>query len=345
MENMFKGKKILVTGGTGSIGSVIVEQLLRYDPEVVRILSRDESKQFFLQQKLLEYENVRFLIGEIRDKDRINTAMNDIDIVFHAAALKHVPSCEYNPFEAVETNVRGTQNIIQAAIGNNVERVISISTDKAVNPVNVMGATKLLMERILIAAQFSTGKHNTRFSCVRFGNVLGSRGSLLDLFRSQIQVGGPVTVTNPEMTRFFMKIEDAVDLVFQASKSMKGGELFILKMPSARLGDIVDVAIEEMAPHFGFAPDDIRIKNIGIRPGEKMHEELMTGEEAARAIDNEKMFMIVPELAYHYGKSPNEALTGKGSKKSPEAFSSLNGNLLNKDRIRAIMREANLLNY
>lgn len=300
MKELFSGKKILVTGGTGSIGSEIVRQVLKYEPDVIRILSRDETKQFFLQEELRNYHNVRFLIGDVRDKDRLGTAMEDIDIVFHAAALKHVPSCEYNPFEAVETNIRGTQNVILQAVKNNVEKVIAISTDKAVNPVNVMGATKLLAERLIASAQFSTGKHPTRFACVRFGNVIGSRGSALTLFQEQIQRGGPVTITDSNMTRFLMLIPQAVGLVFKAMTMMQGGDLFILKMPVARLDDLAEAAIKEMAPLFGKPPSEIEIKKIGIRPGEKIHEELMTSEEALRAQETKEMFIVEPSIMNPY---------------------------------------------
>ncbi len=311
MENQFSGKKILVTGGTGSIGSEIVRQLLKYEPEVVRIFSRDETKQFFLHEELQEHGNVRYLIGDVRDKDRLSTAMEDVDVVFHAAALKHVPSCEYNPFEAVETNIRGTQNLIRAAVQNEVERVIAISTDKAVNPINVMGATKLVVERLISSAQFSVGLRPTKFACVRFGNVVGSRGSVIDLFREQIKRRGPVTVTDPEMTRFLMLIPEAVGLVFQAMSMMQGGDLFILKMPVARLGDLVQVAIEEMAPHLGHQPSDIEIKKIGNRPGEKMNEELMTSEEALRAQETDSMFIVVPPIMNPY--APYEPPTYDGA--------------------------------
>lgn len=195
MENIFKDKKIIVTGGTGSIGSEIVRRVLQYDPEVVRILSRDESKQFELEQEIGDLENVRFLIGDVRDKDRLNRAFEDVDIVFHAAAMKHVPACEYNPFEAVKTNVVGTQNVIDAALDNGVGKVIAISTDKAASPINTMGATKLLAEKQIIDANFYKGHRKTVFSCVRFGNVMGSRGSVIPLFEKQIKNGGPVTVT------------------------------------------------------------------------------------------------------------------------------------------------------
>jgi len=293
MENIFKDKKIMVTGGTGSIGSEIVRRVLKYNPKVVRILSRDESKQFELEQEIEDLENVRFLIGDVRDKDRLNRAFEDIDIVFHAAAMKHVPACEYNPFEAVKTNVVGTQNVIDAALDNDVGKVITISTDKAASPINTMGATKLLAEKLIIDANFYKGHRKTVFSCVRFGNVMGSRGSVIPLFEKQIQNGGPVTVTDPEMTRFMMTIPRAVDLVFKATKKAQGGEIFIFKMPVVRLGDLAKVMIENLAPRYGHKPKDIQIDTIGIRNGEKMYEHLMNEEEAWYAYETDDMFVVL----------------------------------------------------
>lgn len=298
MENIFKNKNILVTGGTGSIGSEIVRRVLQYGPEVVRILSRDESKQFELEQEIGDIENVRFLIGDVRDKDRLNRAFEDINIVFHAAAMKHVPACEYNPFEAVKTNVVGTQNVIDAALDNGVEKVIAISTDKAASPINTMGATKLLAEKLIIDANFYKGHRKTVFSCVRFGNVMGSRGSVIPLFEKQIKTGGPITVTDPEMTRFMMTIPQAVDLVFKATKIAQGGEIFIFKMPVVKLGDMANVMIENLAPRYGYKPEDIQINTIGIRNGEKMYEHLMNEEEARYAYETEDMFVVLANTIF-----------------------------------------------
>ena len=298
MNKFFEGKRILVTGGTGSIGSEIVRRILLYNPKVVRILSRDETKQFELQQELIEYENVRFLIGDVRDKDRLVRAFEDIDIIFHAAAMKHVPACEFNPFEAVKTNVVGTQNVIDAALENEVEKVIAISTDKAASPINTMGATKLLAEKLILDVNFYKGHRKTVFSCVRFGNVMGSRGSVIPLFEKQIQNGGPVTVTDPEMTRFMMTIPQAVDLVFKATKMAHGGEIFIFKMPVVKLGDLANVMIEHLAPKYGYKPEAIHIDTIGIRNGEKMYEHLMNEEEARYAYENEDMFVVLAKQIF-----------------------------------------------
>jgi len=292
-SEFYKGKTILVTGGVGSIGSQLVKKLLKYEPDSIRVFDNNETGLFDLEHEL-NSERIRTLIGDIRDKNRLNMAFNTVDIVFHAAALKHVPLCECNPFDAVKTNVIGTQNVIETALDHNIEKVINISTDKAVNPTNVMGATKLLSERLIISAFSYTGKRKTRFSNVRFGNVLNSRGSAIPLFRKQIQNGGPITVTDPEMTRFCMQIPDAVDLIITAGAISQGRETFILKMPAFKIIDLANVMREYYAPKLGKNPDDIRIEIIGKRDGEKVYEELMTEDEGQFAFENENMFLVLP---------------------------------------------------
>ncbi|HUT00006.1 MAG TPA: polysaccharide biosynthesis protein [Candidatus Thermoplasmatota archaeon] len=304
LENIFRGKKILVTGGTGCIGSEIVRSVLKYKPEVVRIFSNDENATFQMMNEtddvgvkmMHEIPNRRFLIGDVRDKERVMLAMEDIDIVYHAAALKHVPLCEYNPFEAIKTNVLGTRNIIESALKSGVDRVISISTDKAVNPVNTMGATKLLAEKLIIDANEGKGSKPTIFSSVRFGNVSFSRGSVIPLFEEQIRQKKPITITNPEMTRFMMSVSDTIELVFKATLLAKGGEVFILKMPVVRLGDLVDVIIETYAEKYRYKKETIEKRIIGLRPGEKMFEELMTESEAAVGFETDDMLIIPPQL-------------------------------------------------
>jgi UDP-N-acetylglucosamine 4,6-dehydratase len=294
MAGPFADRRILVTGGTGSIGSAIVEALLGQGPRVVRVLSRDDTKQFELAQRLRSEQALRMLIGDVRSRVRLQRAMSEIELVFHAAAMKHVPASEFNPFEATETNVRGTQNVVEAAIDAGVERVLTVSTDKAVDPTNVMGATKLLAERLMSAAETYKGGSPTRFASVRFGNVIGSRGSLVPLIRGQVARGGPVTVTDPEMSRYMMPMRDAVRLCFEAMQRMAGGEVFILKMPRIRVGDLVEVLIEAYAPQFGFRPDEIAIETIGARAGEKRHEVLLTEDEALAAEETEGMYVVGP---------------------------------------------------
>ncbi|TDA65481.1 MAG: polysaccharide biosynthesis protein [Clostridia bacterium] len=292
MDKLIGGKKILITGGTGTLGQALVREVLRYGPEVVRIFSRDEEKQFWMQQELRAHPNVRYLLGDVRDKERLARAMSGVDIVFHTAALKHVPACEYNPFEAVKTNVIGTENVIEVALAENVERVIYTSSDKAISPVNTMGATKLLAERLIAAAAYAKGKSRTIFAAVRFGNVLGSRGSVVPLFYRQVLAGGPVTVTDPEMTRFMMSVGQAVHLALQAATLARGGEVFVLKMPVVRLGDLADVVVEITAPQAGLRPEDIPVEIIGPRPGERLYEELMSAEEAETALELPELFII-----------------------------------------------------
>ncbi len=310
LRKEFNGKVILVTGGAGSIGSEIVRQLIKLEPKAIRVMDTDETGLFDLEQAIGSTERrVSFLIGDVRDKNRVIRAMENVDVVFHAAALKHVHLCEYNPFEAVKTNVLGTQNVIDACLNNNVKKMIFISTDKAVNPNNVMGASKLLCERLTIAANGYKGPRDAIFSCVRFGNVLASRGSVVPLFKEQIRHGGPVTVTDPEMTRFIMSIPNAVSLILRSTSLAKGGEIFILKMESAKVGDLAKAIIKEFAPKFNKKPDDIKIKIIGKRLGEKMDEELVTEMERTRAeiIDGE-IIAVYPEN--HAGKiNPSDVPT------------------------------------
>ncbi|MDO8594525.1 MAG: SDR family NAD(P)-dependent oxidoreductase [bacterium] len=295
MQNPFKGKTILVTGGTGSIGSEIVRQLLKKGPKVIRVFSRHEEGHHQLMLELAAFQPlVRFIIGDIRDKDRLALAMEGVDIVFHAAAMKHVPLCESNPFEAVKTNIIGTQNLIEVARSANVEHVIGISTDKAAEPESVLGTSKLMAEKLFLATYFYKGNKRTTFTCVRFGNVLGSRGSILPLLKKQIVERGEVTVTDSNMTRFVMTIPQAVNLVLSAVALSRGQEIFILKMSSAKLGDIVDAAIAHFAPQAGKKPSDIRIRVIGKRAGEKLHERLLAEHELARVLETKEMYILTP---------------------------------------------------
>lgn len=332
----FKDKTVLVTGGTGSVGSEIVRRLLTCSPTVVRVLSRDETKQYYLQQELGERDDVRYLIGDVRDEARLKRAMSGVDVVFHAAALKHVPSCEYNPFEAVQTNVAGTQNVIQAAIDANVSKVIAVSTDKAVNPVNVMGATKLLSEKLIATANNWTKQ--VKFGCVRFGNVLGSRGSLVPTVIQQIRQGGPVTITDPRMTRFMMSVREAIDLCLEAAALCQGSEVYILKMPALWVGDLIDVIMEQVAPLYGLAPDDIDMKVVGIRPGEKVDEELLSVEESVRTEELDRMFVVYSGQKWsRMGRPPAQIDRRK--------YQSCEAEPLSPDEIKTMLRQADIINH
>ncbi len=300
MTNIFKNKIILVTGGCGSIGSQIVKQLLSFNPKTIRIFERSESAHFRLNQEI-KSDKIRNFVGDVCDAERVYRAMDGVHVVFHAAAMKHVPLCEYNPFEAVKTNIIGTQNLVDAARKHHVERFVSISTDKAVNPTSTMGATKLLGEKIVTNAAISSGKGKTKFCCVRFGNVLASSGSVIPVFEKQIKEGNTVTITSNEMTRFFMGIDDAVRLVLKASELARQGEIFILKMNALKVIDLAEVIVEELAPRHGKDPKKIKYKIIGLRPGEKLHEPLITEEEARHMSERDDMFVLHNRALMPYG--------------------------------------------
>ena len=293
MNNIFAGKKVLVTGGAGSIGSAIVHELVTRDCTLVRVLDMNETGLFTLQQELAHTPVCRFLVGDIRDRDRMRRAVEGIDIVIHAAALKHVQSSEYNPFEAVKTNVVGIQNLIDVCIEEDIERFLFTSSDKATNPTNVMGTTKLLGERLVTAANYYKGKRRAMFSSVRFGNVMGSQGSVVPLFMQQIQRRIPVTITDETMTRFVMSKQEAIGLIFKALAIMKGGEVFILKMPVFRVADLYRAVADYMHERHALSSTST---TIGLRNGEKMHEELMTAEESRRALETDDMFILLPEM-------------------------------------------------
>lgn len=335
IKGFYKGKDVLVTGGTGSVGSEIVRQLLNFDVKRVRIFDSSEPQMFALSSQL-KNNKIRELIGDVRDKERLKLAMKDVDIVFHCAALKHVPMCEYNPFEAVKTNVLGTQNVIEAAREEGVDRLISISTDKAVSPINTMGATKLLGEKLVLNA--AIGDLKTKFSCVRFGNVLNSSGSVIPIFRSQIETGGPVTLTSEEMTRFFMSMRDAVGLVIRCTSKMEGHEIFILKMDSVRIKDLAEVMVEELSPRYGFDPKKIEIRTIGVRPGEKIHESLLTEEESYFVQDSDDMLILRPGINIpHYVEK-----TSSGHAKI-DKVNSKDVKILSKDQILSVLMRENIL--
>lgn len=289
MKSVFKDKIILVTGGTGSIGSEIVRQLLGYRPKQVRVLSRNETRQYEMLEALGYPDNLRMFIGDIRDRERVQLAFRNVNIVFHAAALKHVPFCEYNPSEAMKTNIIGSHNIIEAALHAGVKNVIAISTDKVANPFNVLGASKLMMEKLFINSNFIIGD-GIKFSCVRFGNVSWSDGSVLPLWKKQAERQGAINVMNGQTTRFFMSIQQAVDLTLQAAKLSQGADIFVLKMPAISLADLSKLFIEKYYPQAA-----IKIKEMAPRHGDKLHEDLIGSSDWNREIwGNKDMFILLP---------------------------------------------------
>ena len=288
---IFNGKSIFVTGSCGTIGAELVAQLLsnpKYNPKELIGIDNNESALFFQDQLYLDDSRASFFVTDIRDKDELSNRMKGVDIVIHAAALKHVILCERSPEQAVQTNINGVQNVIAAASLNDVEIVIFTSSDKAVNPTNVMGTTKLMGERLMTAANSSKRENGPIFASTRFGNVLGSSGSVIPIFRNQISNGGPVTLTDKNMTRFVMSVEEAVELVLNSVMEAKGGEVFVTKMPVMKIEDLAIAMIEELAPN------EIEVTEIGSKPGEKLYEELMSDEETRRTIELDKFFSVLP---------------------------------------------------
>jgi UDP-N-acetylglucosamine 4,6-dehydratase/5-epimerase len=283
--SLFEDKTILLTGGTGSFGNKFTEIILKHNPESLRIYSRGEYNQYILDQKFKD-KRIRFLIGDVRDRERLYRAMNGVDIVVHAAALKQVPACEYNPIEAVRTNINGAINVIDAAIDNSVDKVMAISSDKAVHPVNLYGATKMVAEKMFIQGNAYTGKRKTRFSCARYGNVIGSRGSVIPLFKEQ-KKKGILTITDERMTRFWLTLDQGVNFVLNSIERMHGGEIFVPKIPSMRMMDLA----EAIAP-------EAKIEIVGIRPGEKLHEIMITEDEARHTKEFFDYFAIEPEFSF-----------------------------------------------
>ena len=291
------GKRVLVTGACGTVGSELVKQLLAghcgHLEELIGV-DNNESQLFFIDQEYLQDSRARFVVGDIRDAGMLGSIMDGIDFVFHVAALKHVILCERSPYEAVQSNIQGVQNVITAATENNVEKVIFTSSDKAVNPTNVMGTSKLMGERLMTAANSGSRRARTIFASTRFGNVLGSSGSVIPIFKRQIANGGPVTLTDEGMTRFVMSVEESVRLVVDTLSLAMGGEVFITKMPVIRIKDLAEVMIDELASQYGYKPKNIELIIIGSKPGEKLYEELMSYEETRRAIELPDYFSVLP---------------------------------------------------
>ncbi|KAF0281735.1 SDR family NAD(P)-dependent oxidoreductase [Spiribacter roseus] len=315
-----RGKRVLVIGACGTVGSELLRQLLEeneHNPAEVTGIDNQESALFFLDQKYLDDPRAHFFVGDVRDRDELSRRMRGVDVVFHTAALKHVILCERSPDQALETNILGVQNIIAAATENQVHRVIFTSSDKAVNPTNVMGTSKLMGERLMTAANSNKRENNGPiFASTRFGNVLGSSGSVIPIFHNQIASGGPITLTDPAMSRFIMNIEESVRLVLDSAGLARGGEVFITKMPVIRIEDLAKAMISELASRYGHDPASMETVVTGTKPGEKLYEELMSEEETRRAVELENYFAVLPafrgiyhDIDYDYSGIVSETVT------------------------------------
>ena len=325
------GKSILVTGGTGSFGKAFVQTVLqRYKPRKLIIFSRDELKQYEMAHEYSQdnYPCLRYFIGDVRDRERLAMAMRDVEYVIHAAALKHVPIAEYNPFECIQTNVHGAENVVNAALATGVKRVIALSTDKAVSPLNLYGASKLAADKIFVAANNLSGTSSTRFAVVRYGNVVGSRGSVITLYERLVREGADsLPITDPRMTRFWITLQQGVEFVLSCFAVMSGGEIFVPKIPSMKLTDLAR----------SFAPD-MPHRVVGIRPGEKLHETLITEDDARNTLELPDRYVIEPAFAY-WSRHP---YTEVGAKPVPEGFcyaSNTNSDWLDGNGLQRLLKE------
>ena len=334
---MFDDKKILITGGTGSLGQALTQRLLQKNVKTIRILSRNESKQIEMESKFND-DRLRFFLGDIRDKERLVRATEDIDYVFHAAALKHVPKIEYNPFEAIKTNVIGSQNVIDACLEANVKKVICIGTDKAVSPLNTYGATKLLMEKLFVTANnyLDPKKHATKFIAVRYGNVLGSSGSVIPKFIEQIKNKKKITITDNQMTRFSITMDEALDFILKAAEYGQGSEIFVPKIRAYTIFDIKKALTEIL--------EDCGEEIVGIRPGEKLHETLINNEEIRYSWEYKDLYMITnPLYPMLYPTVINDTYQGIKKIDKFERYSSDLVEKIPKDELKQILKESELL--
>jgi len=330
---MFENKKILITGGTGSLGTALTARLLKTDVDTIRIFSRDELKQSQMESHFND-ERLRFLIGDVRDKERLYKAVEGINIVIHTAALKQVPVIEYNPFEAIKTNVQGAQNLVEACLEKDVGFALAIGTDKAVSPFNTYGATKLLMERLFVSANYYKGDHKTKFACVRYGNVLGSRGSIIPKFIEQIISGNKITITDPNMTRFNITMDQALDLIFRVIKNAIGGDVHIPKLDAYKVGDMKDVLLDLMSCKN-------EEKRIPVRIGEKYHEVLINEHEIRNTYENQNNDYVIFENQLpkdHSKRIPNAKKTSLSAE-----YSSDKVKISSKEELKEILIKQNLI--
>jgi FlaA1/EpsC-like NDP-sugar epimerase len=332
-----EGKNILIIGGAGSVGQRLAQDFISRDPKQVRIFDNDEQRLSEVKSRF-EDSRFRFLLGDIRDKDRLSRAMEGVDIVIHTAAMKHVDISEYNPFEAVKTNVVGLQNVVDCAIDNNVDNLVFTSSDKAVHPANTMGATKLVGEKLFSAGNAHKGDRHITFCSVRFGNVIGSSQSVVPIFKRQIKEDGEIKLTSREMTRFFLSFDQVTDLVTGALENAEGGEIFLRKMKAMRIEDLAEAMIDLYAPEYGRDPENVGIDIVGKRPGETFHEHTMTEREAERAVESDDMYAITPDDAsrkvYNYDGLPSFKEAEK------VVFSSKNAEKLDQKEIKELLRNS-----
>ncbi len=332
---MFKNKKILITGGTGSLGNALTKRLLDDGADTVRIFSRNESKQLEMESKFND-ERLRFLIGDVRDYERLERAVEDVDIVFHAAALKHVPVIEYNPFEAIKTNILGSQNVINACLHENVERAICVGTDKAVSPLNTYGATKLLMEKLFVTAKnyLNKERHETKFVALRYGNVLGSSGSVIPKFIEQIKNKEKITITDPNMTRFSISMDEALDFILKAAEVGKGSEIFVPKLRAYSIIDVKDALFDLLGK--------TEEETIGIRPGEKLNEILVNQDEMNYCWDYKDMYLLVNPSVQRFISSLDD-FSEKKKIENIDVYSSDNVPKIPKDELKQIIVNSGLI--
>jgi FlaA1/EpsC-like NDP-sugar epimerase len=343
----FENKTILVTGSSGTVGSELVAQLL--DKNIYNIaeiigIDNNEGELFLQDQNYLQDVRAKFYICDIRDSQALREKMQGVDIVFHCAALKHVVLCERSPDQAIVTNIYGVKNVISSAKSENIETVIFTSSDKAVNPTNVMGTTKLMGERLITAANSHKRGSGPIYASTRFGNILGSSGSVVPIFHNQIKNGGPVTITDKGMTRFIMSVEESVKLVIDSALQAKGGEVFVTKMPVVKIIDLARAMIQELAPFYGYSPDDIKLKTIGSKPGEKLYEELMSDEEIRRSLELEKYFSVLPAFRGIYSEI-DYSYNGIISTEVSNPYISENEQNLSVQEIIFFLKEYSLLDY
>ncbi|MBM4285379.1 MAG: polysaccharide biosynthesis protein [Deltaproteobacteria bacterium] len=343
MDAFYRNKVILITGAAGTVGREVVSQLLPWGPAELRLMDNNETELFFMGENYRSAGCVRAFLGDVRDADKLRLVAKGADIIFHIAAFKHVYLSEYNPLDAVQTNVLGVNNVVFAALRHHVPYVLFTSSDKAVNPTNVMGTSKLLGERIITAANIVNTNQNQVFASVRFGNVLGSRGSVLPIFLEQIRKGGPVTITDAQMTRFIMTVPEAGRLVLEACSLACGGEVFITKMAVVRIVDLARAMIELLAPRYGFDPADLPLAYVGPRPGEKLFEELMTESEVAHSLELPRLFVVLPALRAFYQKIAYNYYNDQDFPKAERAYNSSNEACLHLSAIKRYLVRSGVL--